>query len=71
MEHKLLCPMHSEAQQTKISEFGAEKGLLQGHARIDGLDFRWPQPEPVAAWSRVSVPREVLSSDWGSESAES
>ena len=25
--------MHSEAKQTEILEFGAEKGLLQGHAR--------------------------------------
>ena len=25
--------MHSEAKQTEMSEFGAEKGLLQGHAR--------------------------------------
>ena len=25
--------MHSEAKHTKTSEFGAEKGLLQGHAR--------------------------------------
>ena len=24
---------HSEAKQTEMSEFGAEKGLLQGHAR--------------------------------------
>ena len=23
--------MHSEAKQTETSEFGAEKGLLQGH----------------------------------------
>ena len=32
-EHKFLCPTHSEAKQTKMSEFGAEEGLLQGHAR--------------------------------------
>ena len=25
--------MHSEAKQTETVEFGAEKGLLQGHAR--------------------------------------
>ena len=25
--------MHSEAKQTEMSEFGAEKGLLQGHER--------------------------------------
>ena len=35
-EHKFMCPMHSEAKQTKASEFGAEKGLLQGHAKIGG-----------------------------------
>ena len=28
-----MCLMHSEAKQTETSEFGAEKGLLQGHAR--------------------------------------
>ena len=26
-------PMHSEAKQAEMSEFGAEKGLLQGQAR--------------------------------------
>ena len=31
-----MCPMHSEAKQTETSEFGAEKGLLQGHARRTG-----------------------------------
>ena len=28
-----LCPVHNEAKQTEKLEFGAEKGLLQGHAR--------------------------------------
>ena len=28
-----MCPMHSETKQTKMLVFGAEKGLLQGHAR--------------------------------------
>ena len=28
-----MCPTHSEAKQTEMSEFGAEKFLLQGHAR--------------------------------------
>ena len=28
-----MCPMHSEAKQTKTSEFGAEKGLLQSRTR--------------------------------------
>ena len=35
-EHKFVCPTHSEAKQTKMSEFGTEKGLLQGHARRTG-----------------------------------
>ena len=30
---KLMCPKHSDAKQTEMLEFGAEKGLLQGHAR--------------------------------------
>ena len=28
-----MCPTHSEAKHTETLEFGAEKGLLQGHAR--------------------------------------
>ena len=34
---------HSEAKQTKMSEFGAEKGLLQGHRRrvVGGSGERW------------------------------
>ena len=28
-----MCPKHSDAKQTEMLEFGAEKGLLQGHAR--------------------------------------
>ena len=31
-----MLPMHSEAKQTETSEFGAEKDLLQGHARRMG-----------------------------------
>ena len=38
-----MCPTHSEAKQTKISEFRAEKGLLQGHARIAWLVPPKPQ----------------------------
>ena len=32
-ECKFLCLMYNEAKQTKMSEFGAEKGLLPGQAR--------------------------------------
>ena len=35
-KHKFVCQMHSEAKQTETSEFGAEKSLLQGHARRMG-----------------------------------
>ena len=28
-----MCQIHSEAQKTETSEFGAEEGLLQSHAR--------------------------------------
>ena len=28
-----MCPKHSDAKQTEMMGFGAEKGLLQGHAR--------------------------------------
>ena len=33
---KSMCPMHSEARHTEKSEFGAEKGFLQGQARRMG-----------------------------------
>ena len=32
-EGKFMCPMHSEARQTTMSELGAEKGLLQVRGR--------------------------------------
>ena len=35
-KHKSVCQMHNEAKQTEMSEFGAQKGLLQGHARKMG-----------------------------------
>ena len=31
-----MCPMHSEAKETETSEFGAEKGLLQGPSKENG-----------------------------------
>ena len=34
---KFVCLMHSEAKQTKTSEFGAEKSLLQGPCK----ENRW------------------------------
>ena len=33
VEPNFVCPMHSEAKQTEMSEFGAEKGLLQGPSK--------------------------------------
>ena len=30
---QFMCPMQSEVKFTKLLEFGADKGLLQGHAR--------------------------------------
>ena len=32
-ECKFTCLTHSEAKQAETSQFGEEKGLLQGHAR--------------------------------------
>ena len=45
-ESMFMWPTHSEPQQTEVFEFGADKGLLQGHAR------RWvvcapKPPEPL------------------------
>ena len=31
IECKFMCSMHNEAKHTQMSEFGTEKGLLQGH----------------------------------------
>ena len=31
-KQKFMCQMHSEAKQSEMLEFGAEKGLLEGHA---------------------------------------
>ena len=28
-----MCPLHGEAKQSELTEFGAEKDLLQGYAR--------------------------------------
>ena len=36
VKSKFLCLTHSEAKQTKTSDFGAEKGLLQSQARRKG-----------------------------------
>ena len=36
VEPKFICPTHSEAKQTKMSEFGAEEDLLQGKTRRTG-----------------------------------
>ena len=33
MSAQFMCPMRSEVKPTKMSEFGADKGLLQDHAR--------------------------------------
>ena len=35
IEPKFMCPAHSEAKQTKVLEFGAEKGLLWGPSKED------------------------------------
>ena len=45
---KFVCLMHSETKWTKTLEFGAEKDLLQGHARS------WVAcaPKPLKLWTR-------------------
>ena len=37
VESKFVCPTHSEAKQTEMSGFGAEKVLLQGQCK----ENRW------------------------------
>ena len=47
-EHKFMCPTHSEAKQTEMSEFGTEKGLLQDQARkMSGLCPQTPNSPVV------------------------
>ena len=36
VDHKFMCPKHSEAKRKETSEFGAGKGLLQDQARRTG-----------------------------------
>jgi len=48
-ELMFMCPRHSEAKQTKMSEFGAEKGLLQGQARRRGLVLKKTPGVPIVA----------------------
>ena len=38
-KRKFVCPTHSEPKQTEMSEFGAQKGLLQGPARKTGGSY--------------------------------
>ena len=33
VDHKFMCQIQSEARQTKMLQFGAERGLLQGQGR--------------------------------------
>ena len=57
-EHKFMCPTHSEAKQTKMSAFGAEKGSLQGHAR------RWVAHAPKIPKSRKGFSKAFLKAGW-------
>ena len=55
-----LCVMHSEAKQTETSEFGAEKGLLQGHARRTGGLSSPQTPNSLKDFSKA-----FLKARWG------
>ena len=44
---KFVCPTHTETKQTKMLEFGKEKGLSQGHARR--------HEKPVKPWTPLSI----------------
>ena len=41
-----MCLMHKEAKQTQTSEFGAEKGLLQGPSK-ENRQFMLKDPNPA------------------------
>ena len=45
--------MQSEAKQTKMSEFGAEKGLLQGHARKQVTQAPKAPEVPKGFWQSI------------------
>ena len=50
-KHKFVYHMHSEAKQTEMLQFGAEKGLLQGQARRTGSSCSKP-PTPWWFWGK-------------------
>ena len=52
-ECKFTCPTHSEVQQTRTSNLGVEKVLLQGHARRTGGSC--PQKTPLPKRFQKSI----------------
>ena len=57
--HKFTCTMHTEAKQIKTLEFGAEKSLLQDHAR------RWVSHAPKTLKSSKGFSKTFLKARWG------
>ena len=52
---KFMCPMHSEVKQTKTSEFGPAKDLLQSEARRMGGSCSKTPNSPVIFWWEVFI----------------
>ena len=50
-----MCRTHSEAKQTEMSEFGAEEGLLQGHAKRQGGSCPEKPPAPQRVLAKHSL----------------
>ena len=48
-----MCLTHSEGKQTVKSEFGAEKGLLQGHARTRAAHALKSPELPEGFWQSI------------------
>ena len=65
LNHRFLHPRHREAQQTKMSEFGAEEGFLQGRSRRTGGSWSKPPNSQVVfgeefLWTKFGVRRLFL-----------
>ena len=55
--------MHSEVKQTKMLAFGAEKGLLQGQARIMGGSGS-KNPNLYDGWNKLDIHMEKNNKFW-------
>jgi len=58
-----MCPTHSEARQTETYDFGAQKGLLQGHSRRMGGSCP-PRPHTLLGFQQSIFKGKVRGGLW-------